>query len=56
MDFAALCVLPSEDFKANGAVEAQLISLITVLDGISSQLQAPIALGQIPFTGSLGGP
>jgi len=56
MVFAAPCVLPSDDFKANGVREAQLISLITVLDGISRQLQAPIALGRFPFTGSLGGP
>lgn len=56
MDFAAPCIWPSEDFIANGAVEAQISSLITVLDWINSQLQAPIALGRLPFTGSLGGP
>lgn len=55
MDFAAPCILPSEDFKASGELEAQLI-LITVTDEISSQLQAAIASGRLPFTWSLGGP
>jgi len=55
MDFAAPCILPSEDINPNGVVEAHRSSLVTVLDGISSHFQAPIASGRLPFTGSLAG-